>query len=132
MYLFAVSVFGPQRRWPALVAATAYMYAPYLLTNLYVRAAIAEVGAQAWLPWMFRRTRRLLNAEVHLSMSSGRPQHGWAGCHAQHHSVVRTGGFGVYLAAIWWRTGHPGPAWLDSFAIAAAWASRLFLAAPHG
>ena len=38
MYLFALSVFGSQRRWAALVAATAYMYAPYLLTNLYIRA----------------------------------------------------------------------------------------------
>ena len=44
-----------QRRWAALVAATAYVHAPYLLTNLYIHGAIAELGAQAWLPWVFRR-----------------------------------------------------------------------------
>lgn len=62
MYWLARDVLGSQQRWAALVAATAYMYAPYLLTNVYIRGAIAEVGAQAWLPWIFWSTRRLLLA----------------------------------------------------------------------
>jgi hypothetical protein len=62
MYLLTRDVLGPQQRWAALVAATAYMYAPYLLTNVFIRGAIAEVGAQAWLPWVFWSTRRLLVA----------------------------------------------------------------------
>ena len=49
--------------WPALVAATAYMYAPYLLINVYVRGAIAELGAQAALPWVLWSVRRLLLSE---------------------------------------------------------------------
>jgi hypothetical protein len=48
---------------PALVAAVAYLYTPYLLTNVYMRGALAEVGAQALLPWIFWSFRRLLRAE---------------------------------------------------------------------
>ena len=36
------------------------MYAPYLLTNIYVRGAYAEAAAQAILPWIFWSFRRLL------------------------------------------------------------------------
>jgi len=43
----------------ALVAATAYMATPYLLTNAYLRGALGEVGAQALLPWIFWSFRRL-------------------------------------------------------------------------
>ena len=60
MYLLARDVFGPERPWPRLIAATAYMYAPYLLTNIYVRGAYAEAAAQAILPWIFWSFRRLL------------------------------------------------------------------------
>ena len=63
MYLFTVSVYGVQHRWAALVAATAYMYAPYLLTNTYVHGTIAEVAALAWLPWVFWSIRHLLTAK---------------------------------------------------------------------
>lgn len=62
MYRLASDVLGVQQRWAALTAAVAYMVAPYLLTNVYVRGALAEVGAQAWLPWVFWSTRRLLTA----------------------------------------------------------------------
>ncbi|MBK8049480.1 MAG: hypothetical protein IPK16_21605 [Anaerolineales bacterium] len=37
MYFWARDVFGTQRSWAALVAAVAYLYAPYLLLNVYVR-----------------------------------------------------------------------------------------------
>ncbi len=50
-------------QWAALLTAIAYMYAPYLLTNAYIRGAIAEVGAQALLPWIFWSFRRLLMDE---------------------------------------------------------------------
>ena len=53
----------PTTRWLALVAAIAYIYTPYLITNLYIRGAWAEVGAQALLPWIFWSFRRLLQAE---------------------------------------------------------------------
>ena len=63
MYLMALAIFGPGRRAAAMVAATAYMYAPYLLTNVFIRGAIAEVGAQALLPWIMWSTWRVLTAE---------------------------------------------------------------------
>lgn len=55
---------GEQNRagWAALVAATAYLYGPYLLTNVYIRGAIAEAGAQALLPWIFWGVLRLVQA----------------------------------------------------------------------
>ena len=122
MYLFALSVFGAQRRWPALVAATAYMYAPYLLTNLYVRGAIAELGAQAWLPWVFWGTRRLLTAErpsqyvvvVALSMGGLAVTHNITLLFAP---VV----LGCYVLLLWWRTGRSAArlGWM-ALAIAAA------------
>jgi uncharacterized membrane protein len=62
MYRFASDVFGGHRRWAALVSATAYMYTPYLLTNLFVRGAIAELAAEALLPWILWSFRRLLKS----------------------------------------------------------------------
>jgi hypothetical protein len=59
MYLLARDVFGGGRRWAPLVAATAYMYAPYLGQNIYIRGAIAESLALALLPWVFWSVRRL-------------------------------------------------------------------------
>src|SRR5262249_11054700 len=61
MYLLAGDVLG-EAGWPwsALLAAVAYLYAPYLLVNIFIRGAIGEVGAQALLPWIFWSFRRLL------------------------------------------------------------------------
>ena len=49
MYAFAYRVFGC-RPLPAVVAALAYLYAPYHLANLYVRGALAELWAMALVP----------------------------------------------------------------------------------
>lgn len=59
MYCLAKDTFRGNS-WAALVAAVAYMSAPYLLINLYNRGAIAEAGAQALLPWILWSGRRLL------------------------------------------------------------------------
>jgi hypothetical protein len=63
MYLFARDLFGTERPGAALVAAVAYLYSPYLLTNVFIRGAIAEAGAQTLLPWIFWGMRRLLYAK---------------------------------------------------------------------
>jgi uncharacterized membrane protein len=60
MFWLAKDIYGPGASWAALLAATAYMFAPYLLTNVFIRGAVAEVGAQAALPWVFWSLRRLL------------------------------------------------------------------------
>lgn len=60
MFLLARDIFGRERSWPALLAATAYMVGPYLLTNVFIRGAIAEAGAQALLPFVLWSFRRLL------------------------------------------------------------------------
>ena len=62
-YRLALDIFGERFRGAALVAAVAYMLTPYLLTNVYVRGAIAEVTAQALLPWIFWSVRRLLTSQ---------------------------------------------------------------------
>ena len=63
IYLFARDFYEVRSPWPALVAAAGYAYAPYLLTNLYVRGAVPEVGAQALLPWMLWGARRLMTSD---------------------------------------------------------------------
>jgi len=63
MYRLALDIFGERFRGAALVAAVAYMFAPYLLINVYIRGAIAEVAAQALLPWIFWSVRRLLTSQ---------------------------------------------------------------------
>ena len=52
----------PHPFWAGLVAGVAYLYAPYFLTNLYVRGALAELGAMALWPWVIWSCRRLLTA----------------------------------------------------------------------
>jgi hypothetical protein len=51
-----------QRRAAAMVGAVAYLYAPYLLINVYARGAVAEVGAQMLLPWILWFLRRIFYA----------------------------------------------------------------------
>ncbi len=43
---------GPAGRAAALVGGLLYVYAPYHLLNIYVRAAYAEFSALAWFPWV--------------------------------------------------------------------------------
>lgn len=63
MYLFARDLWGTQPRWAAFVAAVAYLYSPYLLTNIFIRGALAEAAAQALLPWIFWSCRRLIGGQ---------------------------------------------------------------------
>ena len=54
---------GKQATWASLVAAIAYVYAPYFLTvNIYQRGAIAEATAQALMPWVLWSVRRLFTS----------------------------------------------------------------------
>ncbi len=46
-------------RGAALVAAAVYAYLPYHLADLYVRGAVAEFLAFAWLPWVLWAFHRL-------------------------------------------------------------------------
>ncbi len=54
--LGALGMYRLARRWwgPAagLLASIAFTYAPYHLVQIYVRAALAEFMALAWLPWV--------------------------------------------------------------------------------
>lgn len=43
---------APAGRAAALVGGLIYVYAPYHLLNMYVRAALAEYCALAWFPWV--------------------------------------------------------------------------------
>ena len=69
MYLLAADLYvraGVRHRWAGVAAATAYLYTPYLLVNLYVRGAAAELLAQALLPWLFWSTTRVFTAATPL------------------------------------------------------------------
>ena len=51
MYVYARWLFADRRA--ALISAAAYLFAPYFLTDIYERGAIAEALALALLPWLF-------------------------------------------------------------------------------
>jgi hypothetical protein len=55
MYLLANDYFGQRG---GLVAGVAYLFSPYLLVNLYVRHALADFTAMAFLPWAFWGLKR--------------------------------------------------------------------------
>lgn len=67
MYMLARDILADVREdapfWPPFLAAVAYIYAPYLLINIYARGAIAESGAQMILPWLLWSFRRIWRAE---------------------------------------------------------------------
>jgi hypothetical protein len=50
MYFLSSEAFG---RRGGLVSATAYLFAPYLLVNLYVRSDFTDFAAFAFIPWAF-------------------------------------------------------------------------------
>ena len=50
MYLLAGQAFGPRG---GLVSAVAYLFSPYLLVNLYVRHAMGDFSAFAFIPFAF-------------------------------------------------------------------------------
>jgi len=57
MYRFARKLWGPG---PGLIAGLLYVYAPYHLVNIYVRAALAEFVAFALFPWVLHSFWELL------------------------------------------------------------------------
>ena len=59
MYMLARDIFADERRWSPVVAATAYMVAPYMGQNIYIRGAIAEALGLALLPWIMWSIPRL-------------------------------------------------------------------------
>ncbi len=58
--LLARDILSAESPWPALVAGVAYIYAPYLLINVYIRGSLPEALAQALLPWVLWSGRRVL------------------------------------------------------------------------
>ena len=60
-YTYARWLFADRRA--ALVAGFAYLFAPYLLLNIYERGASAELLALGLLPWLFWTTHHLLRSE---------------------------------------------------------------------
>ncbi|HXF63482.1 MAG TPA: hypothetical protein VNK95_17770, partial [Caldilineaceae bacterium] len=54
---------APGQRAGALLAAIAYMYAPFLFSNIYTSGALPAAAGQALLPWTLWSYRRLLYAK---------------------------------------------------------------------
>ena len=68
-FLFgALGAYRLARRWwgsaAGLVTALAFTYAPYHLGQIYVRAALAEFVALAWLPWVITTIMCLNHYEI--------------------------------------------------------------------
>lgn len=54
------TTFFPLHRWAALIAALLYVFIPYHLAGIYVRAALNDTLLFAWFPWVFLAFDRLL------------------------------------------------------------------------
>ena len=61
MYLLAADLFG---RRGGLVAAAAYLCAPYLLFDLYVRSSMSELAAFAFIPFVFWGVYRFVEGDA--------------------------------------------------------------------
>jgi len=134
MYWLARDVLGPQQHWAALVAETAYMYAPYS-TQQFVypgrgsrrwRAGLAAVG------FLEHEASADCPSAVSVRAACG-SQPVRAGRHTQHHFVVHTVCAGRLCCGSL-VAGRPlaRPAGLDSICHHCGCGSqRVFLAAPH-
>jgi uncharacterized membrane protein len=74
MYFLASDLYAAGGRlghWAGLAAAVVYIYTPYLLVNLYVRGALAELLAQALLPWIFWCVTRIFTTQTPLRYTIG-------------------------------------------------------------
>jgi hypothetical protein len=60
---------GPVGRAAALVGGLLYVYAPYHLLTIYVRAAFAEFSAMAWFPWVLLAFDRVVSPSPHAAQS---------------------------------------------------------------
>lgn len=68
MYLLARDFFGPSG---GLIAASAYLFAPYLLVTLYVRYAMGDFAAFAFVPIAFWGTTRFARDSQAPSLAIG-------------------------------------------------------------
>ncbi|MBI1295311.1 hypothetical protein GC175_10200 [bacterium] len=106
-YRLASDMFGHQTHWAALVAAVAYMYTPYLISNVFMRGALAEVGAQALLPWIFWSLRRLVLGKQPWRYLPA-VMFSLGGLAFTHNITLlfATPVLLLYTLVIWWQSGH--------------------------
>ncbi len=115
--------------WPALVTGVAYMYAPYLLVNVYIRGSLPEALAMALLPWVLWSARRVLTRPrptgylVVVTLALG----GLALTHSLT-LMLFVPYLAAYLAVIWWTSGHARPSlrWILGALLAAMGISAFF------
>mgnify|MGYP003379582920 CR=1 FL=1 len=50
------------------MAGLLYVYAPYHLLDIYVRAAYAEFMLMLWFPWVFLAFDRLIDLGLHIAV----------------------------------------------------------------
>ena len=74
-YIYARWLFRDRRA--AFVTAAAYLFAPYLLTNIYERGAAAEALALGLLPWVFWSLHRALDKPTRSRVAAGGVVVGW-------------------------------------------------------
>ncbi len=81
MYLLLRRWFGrgPAGCAAALVGGLLYVYAPYHLLNIYVRAAYAEFSAMAWFPWVLLAFDRVASPSPHAAQSPSKGEGGGVG-----------------------------------------------------
>ncbi|MBN1582537.1 MAG: hypothetical protein JXA89_17645 [Anaerolineae bacterium] len=117
---------GPIAQKAGLVAATAYMYAPYLFYDSAYRGNLAETWALALLPWVLWTGRlAALNHRWHDIVPCAISYAALVYTHNVYTLLVSPL-LGIYLLVLWWRTGH---SWRDAIRLGAAISLGLALSA---
>lgn len=106
MYLLARELWG---RRAGLLASVVYTYLPYHLLNIYVRAALAEFVAMAFLPWILLAFHRLIRRPSLLGVAAGAAS--YAALLATHDitSVLFTPFLGAFILFELWRRAKQDP-----------------------
>jgi hypothetical protein len=113
MYAYGRRLLG---RWPGFLAAVVYVYMPYHLVDIYVRAALAEYSAFVWMPLALLAFHRLVEGFSLRRLGAAALAYGalWL----THNPTGLT--FTPLLAAyVLWRLLARPSAWRDSLAHAA-------------
>ncbi len=97
-------------RKAGLVAATAYMYAPYQFYDSAYRGNLAETWALALLPWVLWTGRRAANSRRWADIVPCAVAYAALICTHNVVALISSPVLGLYLLLLWWTAGHAWPA----------------------
>jgi hypothetical protein len=102
-------------RKAGLIAATAYMYAPYQFYDSAYRGNLAETWALALLPWVLWAGRRAAQSRRWRDIVPCALCYGALVYTHNVYALISSPVLGLYLLLLWWQNGH---SWRDAWQLA--------------